>query len=166
MKIITLENGKEVKISDSSYQKLAEAIATKKRWRGDENECYWNISDGIVVEVIGEKFGFFDDKRYKIGNYYQTRELVMQARDRQLALMRLRDYSLENMPFEPDWSNSLQIKFYVYYDHEHGINRFITDNVYEVQEQTELPYFKSMNDCNKFIEDNEQDLKIVFNIKE
>ena len=163
MPYITLENGQKVKISQESYDELKKAVGNK-RWRAKFSEEYWYIHDNCSILSEAEYNYHLDNARWKSGNYYRTEEEAEKARDRQLALMRLKDWALTNTPFEPDWKDLEQEKWNVYYDYNFDI---LSYNVsFHTKHQTELPYFKSMEDVRRFIEENEEDLKIVFGVEE
>lgn len=82
------------------------------------------------------------------------------ALKKQQAIVRCWKWQQENAPFEPDWGNHEQDKYYCNFDHERnelymGYCRFL-------QEQFTLPYFKSVEDRDAFIEANKEDLLLLF----
>lgn len=55
--------------------------ATKKRWRAKRGKYYWGITEDIEPVEYREDNDSFDNKNYKIGNYFQTEEIAQQACD-------------------------------------------------------------------------------------
>ena len=60
---------------------INEKYGIPKRWRAEELEEYYIIkSDGEIIEV-DEEFLDFDDKHYKLGNYFKTKEEAQKVID-------------------------------------------------------------------------------------
>ena len=158
----TIEVNKEASEEVKSLVKKIEKIIKPKRWRAKEGETYcffdgkWDVYEATD---FGEKQG---DYLYSIGNYFQTKEQAEKTRDRQLALMRVKDWAMENCPFEPNWDDDDEGKHLIY-------RNFISHS-FEITQtnmhlQTELPYFKSEKDAKRCIKENISDLKLIFNIE-
>lgn len=109
----------------TKFNNLLEALGTPvpepkkefKRWRAEENETYWFITDvDSVCDDLEEKTPG-DDFRYDLGNYYQTEELAQKALDKQIALTKLNDIILEkNEGWVADWSDEEQLKIAITFD--------------------------------------------------
>lgn len=126
-----------------------------------KGEGYWYIySDGICPTRNDD----IDIDEYYIstGNCYRTKEEAELARNKQLAIVRCWKWQQENAPFEPDWSNVNQPKFYVRFDHGKNIFGCDFDYDYQFHSQFTLPYFESAQARNKFIEANKEDLLLLF----
>lgn len=53
-----------------------------KRWRGERTDCYYAVSGkGNVVKLLEER-EYSDETYYKIGNYFQTEEEAIIARNK------------------------------------------------------------------------------------
>ena len=55
--------------------------ANKKRWRAKLGEYYWGIAAAIEPVRYREDNYSFDNKNYKIGNYFKTEEIAQKACD-------------------------------------------------------------------------------------
>ena len=85
-----------------------------KRWRAGAEKSYYFIDcfgDVIVSSDIGN---VEDDHRYKIGNYYSTKEEAQKALDKQLLLQELKDFQMEiDEGWRPDWYDEDDLKFFI-----------------------------------------------------
>lgn len=95
-----------------------------------------------------------------IGNCYRTKEEAELALKKQQAIVRCWKWQQENAPFEPDWRNEHKLKNFAMYDHKDKTLK--SDYAYRNQQQFTLPYFKSREDCDAFIEANKEDLLLLF----
>lgn len=122
-------------------------------------EMYWHLySDGIYLTRNDD----IDADKYYIstGNCYRTKEEAELARNKQLAIVRCWKWAQENAPFDPDWRDDAQPKFFVCFDYTN--NKLYGVLRRDVQVQFTLPYFKSEEDRNNFIEANKEDLLLLF----
>lgn len=88
----------------------------KKRWRGEEDDHYYFISNcGEIICDYEEKFDG-DSYRYQSGNYFKTEEAAEFELNRRLVYQELKDYALEHNEGEIDWKNSEQEKWVLSYD--------------------------------------------------
>jgi hypothetical protein len=55
--------------------------ANKKRWRAKLGEYYFGIAEAIELVKYREDNDSFDNKNYKIGNYFQTQAIAQKACD-------------------------------------------------------------------------------------
>lgn len=112
-------------------------------------------SDG---EIFLSRNDSVPDKRSIVMGAYRTTEEAELARDKQLALVRMWNYADENYYFRPDWDNEEQSKYEVYYDHREKCFCAALRSYYECNFL--LPYFKSREDSEQFIKDNQKDLEL------
>jgi len=70
-------------------------VETKGRWRADENQDYWLITDGGNVTKDTEQFNRIDDYRYTRHNYFKTEQEALDSHANGLKLGQLKDYLLE-----------------------------------------------------------------------
>jgi len=89
---------------------------------------------------------------------HRTKEEAELDSSKQLALVRMWNYADSKMFFRPDWSNYEQDKCHIRYDHLK--NKFTCDYWNWLQDNFMLPYFKSLEDCEQFIKDNQKDLEL------
>jgi len=95
-----------------------------------------------------------------IRGVYATREEAELADHKRMAIVRLWNYADENMYFRPDWENTGEQKWYVY---SYGDENFIPyQDENKCKTQFALPYFKSTEDAEQFIKDNQADLELLF----
>ena len=164
MKTITLEDGKEVKISDESYKAIADSIQSK-RWKPEEDEDYWHTDStgAIYCEQWGNQE--YDQYRYKTGNCYCTKEEVETALARIIALADVREYILDNnlQVDNVDWSDGEQDKWTIY--HSHNSKQFISSVYGKIQNYNELPELKSEKATNQVIQAKRKELLVIFNVK-
>lgn len=99
-----------------------------------------------------------DYNAWRTGRVYRTEEECIRARDRELAEIRLRRTST----FEPDFEDG-KGGWIVGYDHQK--NRFLSMFV-GAADYGEPVHYKTKEDTEKSIEENEQDWKIYFGIEE
>ena len=98
-----------------------------------------------------------------LGNAYHTENEAIQARDRQLAITRLWNWAKENAPFELYWNADLRYKYYSTYNYISKSIRY--EACQRIQQQTELPYFATSDDVERFNSECREDLLKVFNVK-
>lgn len=53
---------------------IPESALNPKRWRAQKRECYFIVNTSGKIDVVCEDNVGIDDERYKIGNYFQTKE--------------------------------------------------------------------------------------------
>lgn len=125
-----------------------------------EKENFWFTGqDGSVYyRKAGEDNGFYDNN-ITLG-VFRTEEEAELARDKQKAIVACWKWAQKNTPFEPDWKNNNQKKYYVSYDH--FLNKIKYNTVYFYQSQFTLPHFESEKDCKAFIEANKEHLELLF----
>lgn len=126
-------------------------------WKPKIGDRYWTSGNtGVYSQVWGDDE--FDRDRYESGKVYKTKEECEKALDRELAKVRLQRTS----NFKPDFENGKGgwIVFYSYmYKELYSMRDSYTDSGEPVRYETE-------EDARRSIEENEQDWKIYFGIKE
>jgi len=123
-----------------------------------EGERYWCVrTDGSVIYESWD--GNYDSGIIPQGAY-RTEEEAKLASDKQTAIVACWKWAQENAPFEPDWKNANQFKYYVYC-YTDTLMFCLTCNS-QAHLQFTLPYFKSVKDCEAFIEANEEHLELLF----
>lgn len=114
---------------------------------------------------IGDMYNNTDtaEQMIKQGNCFATEQDAQDELNRRQALVRIWNNYDDKYSWDIDWKNDEQIKYYIIYDFED--NKIGEDMTCIFHESTELPYFKSAEDRNQFVEDNMEDLLTIFNIK-
>lgn len=162
MKTIKL---KDVEVSVEEIKKLIkenpEILKEEKGGRyffPRNNEEYWFINafgdvDWHINNCLGEV------QLISMG-VYRTKEEATLARDKQKAIVSCWKWAQENAPFEPDWGDENQRKYFVLYD---CIDKKLDWSVtYYFKHQFTLPYFKSREDYEAFIKANKDSLELLF----
>jgi len=127
-------------------------------WKPKYDDWYFYISDhGSVCSDIWND-NYTDNKRLAFGFVYLTEEECKAALDRKLAEARLRKTST----FKPDFENG-KGGWVVYYDHECETLAIFKIGCYDSGEPV---HYATREEAEKSIEENEQDWKIYFGIKE
>lgn len=124
-----------------------------------DNGYYYINAGGEVYNLVSNDHHLTGNKTVSMG-VFQNKEQAELARDKQKAIVACWKWQQENAPFEPDWSNDEQTKYYAIYNHD--IRAYIVGDSYCVQHQFTLPYFKSKEDCEAFIEANKAHLELLF----
>lgn len=122
-----------------------------------DDEYFWMNSYGETQPDVWDGYSI-DSMRLALGMVYRTEEECEEARDRRLAEVRLSQTS----NFKPDFKNG-KGGWAVYYDHGHE-----TLAVCELDDcdAGEPVRYATREEAKKSIEENEQDWKIYFGIKE
>ena len=141
---------------DEWFEEIEETVDSI-HWKPKIGDRYWTSGNtGVYSQVWGDDE--FDRDRYELGKVYKTKEEGEKACERELAEVRLRRTST----FKPDFENGKGgwIVFYSYmYKELHSMRDSYTDSGEPVRYETE-------EDARRSIEENEQDWKIYFGIKE
>ena len=143
---------------ENFFEEIQEEPIDSIHWKPKNGDEYWTI--GISgASMYSLYYGDVMDKwRLESGRLYRSREECEKARDRELAEVRLRRTST----FEPDFENG-KGGWIVGYDHQK--NRFLSMFV-GTADYGEPVHYKTKEDTEKSIEENEQDWKIYFGIEE
>lgn len=132
------------------------------------NEVYYVIhTEGKIFNSMRNSFddddSYIDKDRFSVGNCFATEQDAQDELNRRQSLVRIwNDYD-DKHSWDIDWEDSSQMKHMIMYSHE--IKDFKEDRFTTWQHNTELPYFKSAEDRNQFVESNHDDLLTIFNIK-
>ena len=85
------------------------------RWRGDDGQSYYFIDEFFKPKNCLEEHELFDDNNYRYGNYYRTTYDVDKALAHLKIKQQLIDLALRlNMGVPIDWSDSNQLKYYLF----------------------------------------------------
>lgn len=128
-------------------------------WKPKDGEEYWYIGDDSSIRSI--RFSSYDGddvSRLAIGNVCLTKAEAICVRERKLAEVRLQRTST----FKPDFKNG-KGGWMVYYDH--GCETLAVCEL-DYYDDGEIVRYKTRAEAEKSIEENEQDWKIYFGIKE
>lgn len=127
------------------------------RWKPKYDDWYFYISDHGSVCSDTWSDNYTDNKRLAFGFVYRTEKEAEQARERELAEVRLRRTST----FKPDFENR-NGGWAVGYNHR--LKMLIRSNIPSADFGEPVRY-ATAEDARRSIEENEQDWKIYFGIK-
>lgn len=123
-----------------------------------EGACYICIDGSIEGSTNWSMDNDHDSKIISRG-VFKNVEQAKKEDEKRLALVRMWKWVQENgLYWEPDWSNKNKMKNYPAYIHTD--KRWISEQGSFVERQFLFPYFKSSEDCQKFIDDNLSDLNL------
>lgn len=74
---IIFVNNKEKEIIENKVKLINEKYGIKKRWRAKEGDIYFFILNGMfIIGKVREDGTYIHNTRYKLGNYFKTKELA------------------------------------------------------------------------------------------
>lgn len=112
----------------------------KKRWRAEVSEIYYYLGTDGQIYSTGENSGGFDERTYKVGNYFKTEEEAEFELNKRLIYQELKDYALEHNKHEFNWVDPLQDKWTIYYDF--GVKRLSVSSWHTIYGMGQI-YFSS-----------------------
>lgn len=128
-------------------------------YKPKDGEEYFYVSDYGSVEPGIWRGYHVDNERLALGLIYPTEEACMKAKERKLAKVRLQRTST----FKPDFENDIG-GWVVYYDY--GCETLAAVCGFDCYDAGEPVRYATREEAEKSIEENEQDWKIYFGIKE
>lgn len=163
LRILVAEEGKTVTnfFSNEMFEKFFEEIkepTDSAHWKPKIAEEYFYINEYGDVEWEIWNDDNVDNRLMAMGLVHRTEEECEKARERRLAEVRLRQTS----DFEPDWKNG-EGGWIVGYDHED--NKFLFMSVGSA-DYGEPVHYETRGEAEKSVEENREDWKIYFGIKE
>ena len=140
------------------FEEIQEEPIDSIHWIPKDGEEYWYIGDdGPIRSIRFSSYDGDDANRLAIGNVYLTKAEAEQARDRELAEVRLRRTST----FKPDFYNGM-FAYTVGYDCKH--KRLYVTKLVDVIIGDPITY-ESLEDAEKSIEEHKEDWLIYFGVK-
>ena len=136
-----------------------EEVSEYERWRAREGGLYWCVRDDGEVGNDCEIRVDVDDGRYGFGNYFKTEEEAQKAADWLRAFATLRD---DTKGFKPEWSNTGQARWFVFYDR--NSRRLRSDLNFTFQDGN--LYFASEDDANDSIKNHKREWLTFFGVEE
>ncbi len=166
---VTIEfTEEEVKDIIEQYNKCLDESSRHKRkyFVPKVGEDYWSIDNTQTDICLKTNTGtHFDNFMISIGNSFATKQDGQDELNRRQALVRIWNNYDDKYSWDIDWDD-LENKYCVLYDYRN--KKFVTNSInttWNTVLNTELPYFKSAEDRNQFVESNKEDLLTIFNIK-
>lgn len=144
--------------------KLLESKAKKKPY---EVEVPEDIGNYYYVDETGliERLWAYDINEqievFKRGLAFKTREEAEQFDKERILIKKLKDWTKKyNDGWTPNWDETFEAKYCVEYNNYPG--EFITDYYSGIFTFSKLPYFKSKEIAEQFLEEFEDEIKEVF----
>lgn len=121
MKAKLILNNKEYEVEVSEEQ-IKEIKKPKcKRWRAEEGEKYYFLSDLGEILSANDCRDKSDNFLYNTDNYFKTEEGAEFRRQQLLYLQQYKDFLGEDLVTEDDWKDDDILKYYAYYDYDSNI---------------------------------------------
>lgn len=126
---------------------------------------YFVIDTWQTINNFINKDTDFYRKNIISGNCFETKQDAQDELNRRQALVRIWNNYDDNYAWDIVWNNTKKSKETIIYDYSknnfyQGYSKWVDHHI-----NTELPYFKSAEDRNQFVKDNEKDLLLIFGIK-
>lgn len=135
------------------------------RKRVEEWERYYYIDTIWKITWVEEDNHQIDVDRFNMWNYYLTEEEAGQARDRQLAIVRVNDaIDKLNKGWEPNY-NTNDYQYYIGYDYKNSQKFELYWDVFTDYQNIIKPLRWNDNLFKEFSSEYEDDLNLIFNIK-
>jgi len=143
-------------LSEELFEEIQEPTDSI-HWEPHPGDIYWYLSNMGVVLKKKWMSSPDDIRRHRIGNTYRTEKECEKARDRELAEVRLRRTS----NFKPDFKNDNGGWVVCRY---HGSKELDCIRTYRC-DSGEPVHYKTKEEAEKSIKENERDWKIYFGIE-
>lgn len=156
--------GKDIEVNEDKLIELIKREGLEvKSGEFEEGRIYYGINIYANIFATSWTGEGGDLEMLSINNIFHTKELAEQALERRKSIVRLWAWQKANAPFEPDWSDDEQEKFCSYY--RRMSKKLDYRSYYLDQIQTELPYFATSDDVERFNNECREDILKVFNVK-
>ena len=161
MKIQLKINDKEISLSEETIKEIKKVVEEKKNvyFIPEISERFYRIAGH------GEPYfnGIGSDKYVKTGMYAKTIKEAAKIVARMKAVQRVKVWISDNLRvFHPNWNESAQKKYHLYYNYES--KKFGYDYHIKYKEYSPIGYLKSEEDCEKLIEACKEGLLIILDI--
>ena len=145
--------------------KLLESKAKKKPYEVEVPEDignYYYVSESGDIDLVKDVFHDIDyEGLYQRGLAFKTREEAEQFDKERILIKKLKDWTKKyNDGWTPNWDETFEAKYCVEYNNYPG--EFITDYYSGIFTFSKLPYFKSKEIAEQFLEEFEDEIKEVF----
>lgn len=114
----------EIKIKTEAGEIVVDSDIDKKQTgyeRVSTGANYHCVSSYNEVQTIPESDCVLDYDYYDNANYYSSKEIAKNNARADRLMRRLRRFSVENRKLNPDWTNEIDYKYCIAYDHSESI---------------------------------------------
>lgn len=140
MKAKLILNNKEYEVEVSEEQIKEIEKPKYKRWRAEEGEKYYFLSDLGEILSANDCRDKSDNFLYNTDNYFKTKEEAEFRKKQLLYLQQYKDYLGDDLLTEEDFKNQNITKYFAYYDY---INEDINTGDHQVIRVQGCIYSKS-----------------------
>ncbi|MDY0143721.1 MAG: hypothetical protein RBR97_17690 [Bacteroidales bacterium] len=157
MKIELKINGKAIELSEEIKEQIKKVCGQEVKVRPElGEEDFWIIATEGIVEKLYYNTNE-DVAVWNAGNGFFTKKEAEKELAKRQAIQRIKDYILENgMYWEPDWNDD-NLKYNFYYEDKVEIDYGI-----QCKRYSPIGYLESEEHAEKVLEDNKEDLEIIF----
>lgn len=168
MKAKLILNNKEYEVEVSEEQIKEIKKPKYKRWRAEEGEEYYFLSDlGEILSAIDCR-DKSDNFLYNTDNYFKTEEGAEFRRQQLLYLQQYEDFLANDLVTDEDWKNPNILKYKAYFDFDPLRGLGIRTSADCLMKYQGAIYSKSKEKIEKFIKEFGEDnfKKYILEVKE
>lgn len=123
---------------------IPDIVEEPQRWRAEKHCSYYYIDSNLFIMEDTDDHKPFDEYSFTKGNYFKTAERANEVAKKIEFVLKLEQlHDLYCPDYKPDWSNSDESKYRIYYSHR--------TNEYEVSRVTICENFSTVYFPNKEI---------------
>lgn len=138
-----------------------EPIKESKVWKPDNWDGYFYLESEWIIETFWWEDNSIDNNHYDFWNVYKTEAEAIKARDKQLAVVRCRNYLIDNDMLLSD-EEVMNPNTYKYYIYNNIVNNTLEYTWYTYTlSYSPFWYINSEENAEKFIQDCEKDLLLI-----
>jgi hypothetical protein len=164
------KSNKEIKeelldsISDETAKKFLEELHKKKSNEEIKvGEIYWYINEDGWVRTLNYSNSRYDKTLILLNNFFRTGNEAWTYIDKLEALKKVHDYIKDTFGiFKPDWDNTNEIKYYIYYDRDE--KKLDWDYTNYSQRNTLIGHFRKATEVAQLIENMRTKLETIFGV--
>lgn len=109
-------------------------------WRAEKGNVYYTVDSLGGILNFKDDRSYADDDLYNIGNYFKTKERAEEVANKITLIFKLeRLHDLYCPEFKPNFKNSEEIKYDIYFDHRNNLYRIYEH--YTITEDITGTYF-------------------------
>ena len=150
-----------IKFNGKEYDaELTEKKVESKRWKPETNERYYSIDEYGDIDSYYWDNDRYDNFGYSQRNVFKTREEAEKHLEYLKSLAILRDDAGD---WEPDWKNTRQTKYYIYFDCY--VDKLFVSSTKAYRSINEL-HFETEKAAQKSIDDHKEHWLRVLGVEE
>lgn len=152
----------DIQLGKEDEKEEVEKVNPLKPKMGDD---YWYVETNFPINYNCDVWDndMIDKVRLAMGNVFLSEQAVKDEIAKRKATQVIKTYIATYFPFVPDWENGKQEKHYIYY--AYNCQKYYSHQTYSLQDQPQIGFLKSEEDCKVIIEKFKKELDIIFNNK-